>query len=175
MVNKKLVTFLLLVSVVGGVVFLNSCLNKEKITQQNKTIASTMVHEALEKGTVDMKYLDPNIEIEYPAEFKFPPLGTNKIKGIESLENIVKTWKSDTAHEVDLVDVIAEGDKVVVVTNSKRIFNMNQEQHVYNDHLFVHIFQFKNGKVINIKSVFDVVDHIEQHKAEKYQFKQEKK
>jgi len=172
--NKKLVVFLLSVSLVFSFIFLNSCNQKAKITEKNKTIASNIIHEAMETGVVDSKFIDPEVELEFPADFKFPPLGVNKVKGIEALEKSVKAWKVDTAHEVDVLDIIGEGDKVVVVLNVKRVVKLNQEEHVYKDHIYANVFEFKEGKIIKIRMIFDVIDHIEQHKAEKYGFKKEK-
>jgi len=166
--------FILGVIVIGF--FLVSC-NNQKLTilQKNKTIAATLVHDALEKGIFDPTYLDPEIVLECPPAFKFPPLGVHTFKGIDQAEQVVKAWKLNTIHDIDVIDTIAEGDKVVVIINAPtRVFKTPSGNQTFYDHSSAHVFQFKNGKVIKVNSFFDVIDAIEKIKVEKYKFKSKK-
>lgn len=139
----------------------------------NKEIAAKFVEETLEKGNLDAMidaHLSPDVEVEYPAGFKLPVLGTNKFKGADKVKLAGKAWKSETAHDVDVVEVVGEGDKVAVLINMDRVFLMEDGKKVYKDHAAAYFFTFKDGKIVKIVSVFDVLPEVEQVKAKKYGF-----
>ncbi|MDD3295802.1 MAG: nuclear transport factor 2 family protein [Candidatus Omnitrophica bacterium] len=157
-----------------GFIFVTSSVNAGQAEglEANKEIAVKYVEEILEEGNIDFivdNYLAPEIEIEFPENFIIPALGTNQVKGKEAHRRAAKAWKSETAHNVDISEVIAEDDKVVVLVYVDRAFKIIEgKERLFNDHPMVFIFKFKDGQIINAKIIFDVLDEIEQMKAKKY-------
>ena len=91
--------------------------------QKHEAVVAELVDKALETGDVGSladTHFDPNIEIVYPPNFNLPPFNTNVVSGIDNVKTVVKTWKQDTEHKVDIVDIITEGNKVIVFADIDR-------------------------------------------------------
>jgi len=167
----KVATVILLIAVIAtGALIINDSVQKSAI-QNRENIVAQIVEQGLETGNVEQlidKYFDPNIELEYPPDFNLPPHNTNKVSGIETVKEVLKAWKSDTSHQVDIVDTITEDDTVVIIINMDRVFIMDDETKVHEDHPAVYFFKFVNGKVVKITCLFDVIEEVENFKEEKY-------
>jgi ketosteroid isomerase-like protein len=69
---------------------------------------------------------------------------------------------------VEIVDVIGDGDNVAVFARVDRTFKMENKVKVYKGHPYAFFFKFKDGKVVEVIGMFDVLNDVEQYKAEKY-------
>jgi predicted SnoaL-like aldol condensation-catalyzing enzyme len=167
----KIGFFILLVVVILTAAFLISFVLQQSASQKNKEIATQILHQAVETGIIDPladTYFDPNIQLEYPPAFHLPPNHVNTVTGIDNIKAIARTWKADTMHQVEIVDAISDGDTVSVLLSQDRIFQMGNETVTYRNHPAIYYFTFKNGKIVKILGVFDVLNDVEAFKDTKY-------
>jgi len=163
--------FILVIVVILTTAFLTSDLLKQSAIQKNKEIATQILHQGVETGNIDSLadiYFDPDVQLEYPPAFHLPPSHVNTVSGIENIKLVAKAWKADTMHQVDIVDAVADGDTVSVLINQDRIFKMGEKTVTHENHPAMYFFTFKNGKIIKILGVFDVLDEVEEFKDNKY-------
>jgi len=156
--------------------FLVSSFMKESAIQKNTEIAVQIVEQGMETGDIDDladQYFDPNIVLEFPPDFQFPPTNEHIIIGAENIKEAIHAWKIDTMHQVDVIDTIADEDSVVVFISVDRIFNTDEDastpEHTHEDHPMIYVFSFENGKITKMVDIFDVLEHVEDFKTEKYQ------
>ncbi len=167
----KYATAILLIAIIVAGALIFADFSQKSAIQSRKNIVAQIVEQGLETGNIEHlidKYLDPNIELEYPPNFNLPPHNTNKVSGIENAKKILKTWKSDTEHQVDIIDIISEGDTVVLIINMDRVFIMDDETIIHEDHPAVYFFKFAKGKIVKITCLFDVIEEVEKFKEDKY-------
>jgi hypothetical protein len=67
--------------------------------------------------------------------------------GVAELLHGAAAWQKETAHQVEVIEVIGEGDDVAVLARVDRAFKMGDKEKVYKGHLFAYIFKFKDGKI----------------------------
>lgn len=147
--------------------------NQSRSLQENKKIASRYITEMFQDGNIDLMVdtcTAPDIIVVFPAHFKMSLLGTNKIEGKEALRRAAKAWNEETEHKLEILGVVAEGNKVAVLANIDRVFQISDKERVFEDHPFMFLFEFKNGRIAKTTMVFDVLAEVEQDKAAKYKF-----
>lgn len=169
---KRLSAVVLSVGMVLCVLMLSSCSGYGPAQASNKTVAIKYV-KALEDGDIDLMVdscMDKDIAIEWPAHFRCPVTGTNLLKGREQVRVVAKAWKGETAHKVEIVSAIAQGDEVAVLANVDRVFKITANIKTYEDHPMGFFLKFRNGKIVKAVHVFDALEEVEMQKAKKYKF-----
>lgn len=168
--HNVLITILVAVILICGYFLVVDFMEKKQISLEKKLVHQ-LIESGLEEGHADdliHKYCDPNIEIVYPPDFKLPPYNTNTATGIETVKEILKEWKSDTEHQVEIVNIVAERDNIAVLANMHRTFKLEDKTETYEDHPVVYFFELKDRKISKITAVFDVIDMVEEFKENKY-------
>jgi len=164
----------LVILLVAAALLVNSFM-RESANQKNKELVAQLVEIGLETGDVDELIeanFAPDAVMEYPEGYHFPPTNTNVITGIDSIKTMVKSWKEDTMHQIDIVDTIAEDNRVAVLISMDRIFNTDEDpstaEYTHEDHPAIYFFYFEEGKIVKVVCVFDILEHVEDFKTEKY-------
>jgi len=172
MARRGITAVILSVCVGFCVLLLASCAVQGDEQVKNKQTAIRYVN-AMEAGDMDLMVdscMDPDIVIEWPDHFKCPVTGTNLLKGREQVRTVARAWKSETAHNVDIVSAVAQGNEVAVLANVDRKFKITSNMKTYEGHPMAFFFRFKDGKVVKAVHVFDVLEEVELQKAKKYGF-----
>jgi|WetSurMetagenome_2_1015567.scaffolds.fasta_scaffold391728_2 hypothetical protein len=141
-----------------------SCSREYIQTEKNKKIAAKIIKDTIEGKNIEAfaeKYIDPEIEIECPQNFKLPGLGTNRAKGFKIIAPAIREWQKKTRNKVDLIDVVGDNDSVAVLADINRVFLSNGQPRAYKSHLFAYMLNFRNGKVVKVYVVFDSLDEAE--------------
>ncbi len=161
------VILLVIVIILAALLVGNSL--KQSAIQRNKEIAVQIIHQGLETGDdpyIDL-YFDPDIQLVFPPAFHMPNPHASSLSGLENVKKAIRAWKADTMHQAEILDVVADEDTVAVLISYNRIFRMGNDTVTYKNNPTMYFVTFRNGKIIKIEGVFDVLNDVEAYKDSK--------
>lgn len=120
------------------------------MSEQNKQIVRRFYEEVENQGRLDLvdELVDPNFRDVYNFASPFP------VRGIDGVKQLVTVLRSRGAFHLDIEDLIAEDDKVVVRLSSGRAVKTPTGDEVRTQ--LVEILRIANGKLFERWVIIDM-------------------
>jgi len=130
---------------------------------KNKQMARTWYEEVIVKENLTPldSILAPDVVMELDPSYKTKVSGTNKLSGAEQIKQHAAQISKDFDFSGDVIDLFGEGNKVVLY----RVVTQKLADGKTATVPWVTFFEFKNGKIANIKHVHDTLSEKQQFEA----------